>query len=87
MIGRCSFTQSAPTSSGNRWLPVVIQLQTSGCYLSGWCLRFDQIQLSAKLARVDVASFYLVIGSPLVVEIAQDRSGAPATLRRRHLAT
>jgi len=30
-----------------------------------------------------MSGIYLVIGSLLVVEIAQDRSGAPAALRRR----
>ena len=34
MIGRCSFTQSAPTSFGNRWLLVTTQLRTAGEVLS-----------------------------------------------------
>jgi hypothetical protein len=43
----------------------------------------DHFQLSAQFARVGVASLCLVIGSLLIVEIAQDRGGAPAALRRR----
>jgi hypothetical protein len=66
MIGRCSFTQSAPTSFGNRWLPVITQLQTSGCYLSDWRLRVDHIQLITQLVRVGVASVGLMFGSALL---------------------
>jgi excisionase family DNA binding protein len=43
----------------------------------------DHIQLSAQLVRVGVASVGLVVGPLLVVEIAQDRSGAPAAFPRR----
>jgi hypothetical protein len=42
----------------------------------------DHFQLSAELACVDVAGVGLMIGSPLVVEIAQDRSGASTAFRR-----
>jgi hypothetical protein len=45
----------------------------------------DHSQLSTQLARVGVASIYLVVGPLLVVEIAQDRSGAAAGERRPRL--
>jgi hypothetical protein len=43
----------------------------------------DHSQLGAEFARVAVARIYLVIGSLLVVEITQDRGGAPLAIRRR----
>ena len=43
----------------------------------------DHIHVSAQPDRMGAAGFGLAIGSPLVVEIAQDRSRAPAALRRR----
>jgi hypothetical protein len=42
----------------------------------------DHSQLSAELARMGVAGVGLVIGPLLVVEIAQDCSGAPAAIPR-----
>jgi hypothetical protein len=45
----------------------------------------DHSQLSTQLARVGVVSFGLMIGSPLVAEIAQDRGGAPAPFLRRSI--
>jgi hypothetical protein len=50
---------------------------------SGAAPAVDDSQLSAQFARVGVASVCLVIGSLLVVEIAQDRSGASTALPRR----
>jgi len=46
------------------------------CSLAGAAPPVDHLQLSVQLPRVDVASLCLVIGPPLVVEIAQNRSRA-----------
>ena len=43
----------------------------------------DHSQLSAQLARVDVASVGLMVGALLVVEIAQDQSLPKASLEIR----
>jgi hypothetical protein len=61
----------------------VVRCET--CVSRGLTLAYlvDHPQLSTQFPRVGVSSIYLVIGSLLVIEIAQDRGGAPAALRRR----